>query len=145
MNNYEYVVSACLAGLNCKYNGGNNACQAIVKLVREGKALPICPESLGGLPCPREPSERTGNEFFSYSGKNVTKEFERGATLALEQALRSGAKRAIVKSRSPSCGYREIYDGSFSGKLCNGNGLWTEYLLKNGFNIYTENDLFPIE
>ena len=141
MKNYEYIVSACLAGKNCKYNGGNNACEAVISLVQQDRALAICPESLSGLPCPREPSERRGNEFVSRSGKNVTKEFEKGASLALKAALKSGAKKAVVKSRSPSCGYKKIYDGSFSGKLCNGNGLWTEHLLNNGFEIFTENDL----
>ena len=138
---YEYVVSACLAGRHCKYNGGSNPCAQAIRLVKEGKALPVCPESLSGLPCPREPSERSGGKFFSKSGKEITEEFCKGAEIALKISLESGAKKAIVKSRSPSCGLGSIYDGSFTGKLISGNGIWTESLLRNGFVIFTEENL----
>ena len=138
---YEYVVSACLAGRRCKYNGGSNPCDQVVRLVKEGKALPVCPESLSGLPCPREPSERIGDKFFSKSGKDITEEFCKGTNQALKISLESGARKAIVKSRSPSCGFGSIYDGSFSGKVTSGNGIWTESLIRNGFVIFTEENL----
>lgn len=143
MTKVEYIVSGCLAGLHCKYNGGSNPVAQVIRLCEEGKAIAVCPESLSGLPVPREPSEWKGNRVFSKSGKDVTDEFEAGSTKALELALKSPAKKAILKARSPSCGSGEIYDGSFSGKLCAGNGIFARKLIKEGFEIYTEDNLPP--
>ncbi len=137
----EYVVSGCLAGLKCKYNGGSNPCPQVIELVRTGKAIPICPESLSGLPVPRDPCEWQNDRLISREGADWTVQICAGAEKALARALESGACKAILKSRSPSCGYGKIYDGSFSGTLRKGNGIWARKLLEHGFQIYTEENL----
>lgn len=140
-NHVKYVVSGCLAGLKCRYDGGTNPCEAVIELCRLGKAVPVCPESLSGLPVPREPCEQKHGKVISRNGEDVTERFEIGANLALEKALASGARLAILKSKSPSCGYGQIYDGTFSKKLCAGNGIWTEKLINAGFKVFDENNL----
>jgi len=142
------IVSACLAGLNCKYNGGSNTDCRIRNLVSEGKALPVCPEQLGGLPTPREPAEIAGGtgadvldgkcRVLRKGGADVTSEFTKGAYETLELARIAGAKEAILKSRSPSCGCGEIYDGTFTGKTVKGNGVTAELLIRNGINVGIE-------
>lgn len=138
---YEYIVSACLAGQNCKYNGGSNPCGEVLELYRQGLALPVCPETLAGLKQPREPAERQGKSIVSRCGADLTRKFAEGAERALAIAKASGVKRAILKSRSPSCGYGSIYDGSFTGCICNGNGIWAQKLLDSGFKLFTEESL----
>lgn len=141
----EYIVSACLAGFNCKYNGRNNTCDIVQKLYQAGKAIPVCPETLGGLKAPREPSEiKSNGTVKSKSGKDLSSSFEKGAILAMDIAKQSGCLKAIVKERSPSCGLGTIYDGSFSGTLRKGNGKWTEKLLAAGIEVWTEENL-PLE
>lgn len=141
MTRMKYVVSACLAGINCNYKGQGKPCKEVIELCKKGEALPLCPESLGELPVPREPSEIINGRVMSRDGRDVTANFELGAQRAMAKALASGARIAIVKSKSPSCGYKQIYDGSFNKKLCEGNGVWTEKLLSAGFEIYTEKNL----
>lgn len=141
-NMKRYVASACLAGFHCKYNGKSSPFRPIMELYKKGQIIPICPELLGGLSIPREPSEQRDGKVYSRTGKNVTVEFERGANLALHAALASGARIAIVKARSPACGYKKIYDGSFTGTVCEGNGFWIKKLLEVGFKIFTE-EKFP--
>ncbi|MBE6066709.1 MAG: DUF523 domain-containing protein [Clostridium lundense] len=141
-----YLVSSCLAGVNCRYDGDNSENKTILKLVKEGKAIAVCPEQLAGLPTPRVPCEivvdENGNKkIVNKDGKDLTKEFMTGAEKALAVAKAIGIKIAILKSKSPSCGCGFIYDGTFSGKLIKGNGFTTEVLIKNGFEVYTENDL----
>ena len=137
-----YLVSACLAGIHCRYNGTHTADQVIQKLVREGKAIPICPEVIGGLPTPRAASEiiidKEGNrKVVSKDGQDLTNEFTKGAEKTLAIAKTLGVKKAILQSRSPSCGYGLIYDGSFSGKFKEGNRITAELLVKNGIEVYT--------
>lgn len=139
----EYVVSGCLSGLNCRYDGGSNPSPQVVALVRAGRALPICPESLSGLPCPRPPCEQKNGRVICANGEDLTREFNRGCELALREALKTGCKLAILKSRSPSCGFGQIYDGSFSRKLIRGDGLWARKLAEAGFKIYSEENLPP--
>lgn len=134
-----YVVSACLAGFHCKYDGGSNPCPEIVELFQKGLAIPVCPETLAALPSPRAPSEILPNgKVASKNGEDLSAAFERGAAFALDLALKSGCRKAILKSRSPSCGCGQIYDGTFTGNLRPGNGKWTEKLLDAGFEIWTE-------
>lgn len=140
-----YLISACLAGVNCKYNGGNNLNPKIVQLLKEKKAILICPEQLGGLSTPRLPSEiitdKEGNKrVINIEGKDLTKEFLKGAEETLKIAKLAGVEAAILKARSPSCGKGKIYDGQFRGKLIEGNGITAELLEKNGIKIYTEED-----
>lgn len=146
----EYVASACLCGLNCRYDGKTKPKESIVKLFNAGKVLPLCPENLGGLQAPRAPCEWQNGRAMDRNGRNLTENFERGSEIAMQKALASGCRKAILKSRSPSCGVGHIYDGTFTGTLRSGNGLWAEKLLKAGFEIFTEDDFekltgFPLE
>lgn len=149
------LVSACLCGVNCKYNGGNNLNSKVLQLLKEGKALPVCPEQLGGQATPRAPHEivnGTGADVLDGKCRvlgpdgddDVTEEFLKGARETLKIAEECGVKTAILKSRSPSCGHGFIYDGTFSGTKIPGNGVAAELLEKNGIKIYTEDDEFEI-
>ncbi|ACL76587.1 DUF523 domain-containing protein [Ruminiclostridium cellulolyticum] len=145
------LVSACLAGLDSKYNGKNNYNGYIEKLVREGKAIMICPEQMGGLPTPRDSCEiacGAGGDVLAgkakvidSKGQNQTEKFLKGARETLKVARLYNIKKAILKSKSPSCGFGRIYDGTFSGKLIEGNGVTAELLSGNGFEVMTEEDI----
>ncbi len=131
------IVSACLAGYRCRYDGKTVPNDEIVALVKEGKAIPVCPEMLGGLPCPRIPSERLpdGSKVVASDGRDVTGAFLLGARETLRMARLYGCRHAILKARSPSCGCGRIYDGSFSGTLREGNGVTAQLLLGNGITV----------
>jgi uncharacterized protein YbbK (DUF523 family) len=140
-----YIVSACLAGINSRYDGRDNENKIILQLMKEGKAIPLCPEQLGGMPTPRTPCEicvdESGNKrIISKEGKNFTKEFEEGAEKVLKVAQALGVRKVILKAKSPSCGYGFVYDGTFSGRLVEGNGLAAELLIRNGIEVFTEKD-----
>ena len=147
------IVSACLCGINCKYDGGNNLDERVLKLLKEGKAIPVCPEQLGGQQTPRAPHEiLNGNGSDVLMGKarilgpkddddDVTSEFIKGAYETLKIAEAVGASIAILKARSPSCGVLEIYDGTFSGTKRKGNGVTAELLLSKGIKVFTEENL----
>lgn len=145
------IVSACLCGINCKYNGGNNINEKVVELLKSGKALPVCPEQLGGMSTPRPPheiSKGSGGDVLNGTAKVIDKmgtdnseAFIRGAEETLKAALQCGAKLAILKSKSPSCGHGMIYDGTFTGILKEGNGVTCEILMRNGINVFTEEDI----
>lgn len=137
----EFVVSACLAGRKCRYDGGSRPCGAVISLVEEGRALPVCPESLSGLPVPREPCEQKQGRVVSRNGEDVSQEFELGASRAFEIAVASGVRKAILKARSPSCGVGKIYDGSFGKRLVAGNGLFAARLIVAGFEVRDEDNL----
>lgn len=132
------IVSACLAGIPCRYDGRANTCAPVVELVRRGLAMPVCPEGLAELPTPRPPCEIAGERVLRNDGADLTEDFARGAQRALETALRYECRRAVVKSRSPSCGAGFIYDGSFSKRLCEGDGLWVRLLRRHGISVMTE-------
>ena len=133
------LVSACLVGLNCKYNGKNNYNEKIFNLVKEGKAIPICPEILGGLTTPRNPSEikyiNGKRRVINIDGIDVTDEYEKGAKEVLELAKRLNVTKVILKDRSPACGKGKIYDGTFNGTLVEGNGVLTDLLIKNNIEV----------
>ena len=129
------LVSACLAGFKCKYNGESNTDMNIVELVKKGVAIPVCPEQLGGLPTPRVPSEIIGEKVFSKDGTDVTEQFEKGAHRTLEIAKLYNCTEAILKSKSPSCGFGKIYDGTFFGVLVNGDGITAKLLKENGVEV----------
>jgi uncharacterized protein YbbK (DUF523 family) len=135
------IVSACLAGLHCRYDGAEKSCAEVIHLVAEGKAIPICPEQLGGLPTPRQPSEINGGRVIRKDGGDVTAEFQQGAQEALKLAQLVGAKIAILKAKSPSCGSGKIYDGSFSGDLIDGNGVFAQLCKNNGIEVKTEEEI----
>ena len=136
----KILVSGCLAGFNCRYDGGNNLVPEIRQLVEDGLAVTACPEQLGGLPTPRIPSERMGSKVMSREGADVTAEFKAGAEAALRIALENGCRAAILKSRSPSCGKGCIYNGQFTGELVPGNGVTTDLLLHHGIEVLTEEE-----
>lgn len=136
-----FVVSACLAGKACRYDAGSNPCPQVMELVAQGKALPLCPEVLGGLPCPRPPCENVKGRIMDRQGNDHSAAFVRGATEALAQARAFGASAAILKSRSPSCGFGQIYDGTFSKSLTQGHGLWANLLQQEGISLYSEENL----
>ena len=133
------LVSACLVGLNCKYNGKNNYNEKIFELVKTGKAIPICPETLGGLTTPRKPSEikyiNGERRVINIDGVDVTEEYERGAKEVLELAKKLNVTKVILKDRSPACGKGKIYDGTFTGNLIDGNGVLTDLLIKNNIEV----------
>lgn len=131
------LVSACLCGINCKYNGKNNYNKKIFNLVKEGKAIPICPEQLGGLSTPRVPSEIKNGRVINKEGIDVTDNFKKGALEVLELCKKLNINKVILKSKSPSCGKGLIYSGDFDGKLVEGNGILTELLLKNDIEVIT--------
>lgn len=134
----KILVSACLLGENCKYSGGNNKCDEILELGKKHKLIPICPECFGGLPIPRVPSEIKDGRVYSKTGEDLTEAFNDGAEKALYVAEESGCQLAILKERSPSCGFGEIYDGSFSGKTIRGNGITAQLLYDHGIVILGE-------
>jgi len=144
------LVSACLAGVNCKYNGGNSLDDAVAGLVANGMAIPVCPEQLGGCPTPRLKAEISGGtgadvldgkcRVIRENGEDATEEFIRGADEALKIAKLACVRKAVLKSRSPSCGCGKIYDGTFSGKLTNGSGVTAELLKRNGIDVITEKE-----
>jgi uncharacterized protein YbbK (DUF523 family) len=135
------IVSACLAGINCRYDGKNNVCPFVVELIKQGKAIPVCPEQLGGLSTPREAAELNKEKVVTKTGKDVTKEFVIGAEEGLIIAKLVGCSEAILKARSPSCGVNEIYDGSFTKTKIKGNGVFAQKLIDNGIKVITEEDL----
>lgn len=133
------LVSACLAGVPCRYDGKSSLNPAVADLVRRGEAIAVCPEALGGLPVPRVPCEMvtTGGQtrVVSRDGRDFTAAFLLGAHRALETALEVRADKALLKRRSPSCGIGEIYDGSFTGRLTAGNGLTADLLAAHGIAV----------
>ena len=135
------LCSACLLGIKCRYDGKDNLNEKVVELAKREKLIPVCPERLGGLPTPREPAEIQGNRVVTYSGKDVTEYFERGAKKVLKIAKLLGIKEAILKQKSPSCGSGKIYDGTFSGTIIKGDGITARLLKKNGVRVISEEEL----
>ena len=139
----QILISACLAGKKCRYDGNAKPNSTAIKLYEAGQALLVCPEVDGGMPTPRLPSEivKSSNgevKVISRKGCDVTSFFQKGAEKTLEKAKSSNIKTALLKAKSPSCGCGKIYDGTFSGRLVPGNGLAADLLLKNGIKVFTE-------
>ena len=141
MKKEAILVSACLLGVCCRYDGESKPCPEVTALREKYILLPICPEVDGGLPTPRTPSERVGDKVLMRDGRDVTENYESGAAEALRKAELFGCKKAILKARSPSCGKGQIYDGSFSGTLTDRHGVAAELLLANGIEVYTEDEI----
>lgn len=135
------LVSACLLGVNCRYDGRSQFATPLLPLLKTHTLIPICPEQLGGLPTPRIPAERIDEQIFTKSGQNVTSQFIQGAEETLKLAQLYNCKLAILKERSPSCGAKQIYDGSFSGKLINGMGVTAALLIENGIKVIGESEI----
>ena len=134
------LISACLTGVNCKYDGKNNLLpEATLRALRERyRLVPVCPEMLGGLPAPRIPCERRDRRVVNCEGEDVTAAFIRGAGEALRLAREAGCRKALLKAKSPSCGSGEIYDGSFSHRVIPGDGVTAELLRAAGLALFDE-------
>ncbi len=135
------LVSACLLGCPCRYDGKNKPNAAVLSLRTEHTLIPVCPEQMGGLPTPRPPAERKGDGVFTENGTDVTAQYRRGAEEALRLAALYGCSCAILKERSPSCGSGEIYDGSFSRTLVAGDGVTAELLKRQGIAVHGESEV----
>ena len=136
----KIMVSACLIGENCKYDGGNNKDERIAVLAEDHELIPVCPEVLGGLPTPRIPSEIRNGVVYNREGGNVDAEFRAGAIKCLEIAKKEQPDLIILKSRSPSCGVKQHYDGTFTGTLIDGPGITAELLSINGFCVVDDEE-----
>lgn len=137
------IVSGCLLGISCRYDGGTQEAKELIAWVREGghSLIPVCPEQLGGLATPRPPAERQGERVVNCEGVDVTEAYQRGARETLRLAKLYGCTLAVLKERSPSCGSGEIYDGSFCGALTEGDGVTTELLRQNGIRVLGESEI----
>ncbi len=134
------LVSACLLGTPCRYNGKGSADERVLTLRERHHLIPVCPEILGGLATPRTPAERRGDRVVAKDGKDVTGAYERGAEEVLRLARLFDCQAAVLKERSPSCGAGKIYDGTFSGMLTEGNGVCAQMLLDAGIQVLGESD-----
>jgi len=144
------LISACLAGIHCRYNQGHNCSEKVVEVIKSQPSVIVCPEQLGGLSTPRHPAEIIGGngddvlngeaKVMSSEGEDLTESFIRGAEEVLDIARLYGVKRAILKSGSPSCGHGKIYDGSFSGEKIPGDGVTSALLKRNGIEVITEEE-----
>jgi len=139
----KIMISACLAGENCKYNGGNNRNGKVMALFDGNEIITVCPEVLGGLPTPRVPSEIRDGSVVNRDGVSVDREFRLGAARCLEIAEREKPELVILQSRSPSCGVKQRYDGSFTGTLTDAPGVTAQLLMEHGFRVVDAEDIFP--
>lgn len=135
------LISACLMGVSCQYNGKNKCHAHLNQLMEKVTLIPVCPEILGGMPTPRDPSERLGDRVVTKTGQDVTEAFGKGAAETLRLAKLYGCRLAVLKQRSPSCGSGSIYDGSFTGTVIPGYGVTAALLEKNGIHVMDESEL----
>ena len=135
------LVSACLLGIGCRYDGKHKANPEVLKLSGKYNLIPVCPEIYGGLPTPRTPSERIGDKVLMRDGRDVTENYKRGAEEALRLCRTFNIKVAVLKERSPSCGKGTIYDGSFSGILTERDGVTAELLISEGIKVLGESEI----
>lgn len=137
----KILVSACLLGKNCKYNGGNNLNQGVLDFIEGHEVIGVCPEQLGGLSTPRLPAEILDGVVMNKEGISIDNEFRKGAQAALNIALENKVDLAILQSRSPSCGVKEIYDGSFRGKKIKGQGVFAKLLATHDIKVLDAEDV----
>ena len=135
------LVSACLLGEPCRYDGKSKPCERVIALKGTYNLIPICPEVMGGLPTPRTPSEICGERVLMKDGRDVTENYNRGAQKALEIARENACTVAILKEKSPSCGSGLIHNGSFDGGLVEGDGITTQLLKQNGIRVLGESEI----
>ncbi len=135
------LVSNCILGLSCRYKGDSQKNDKVLEFLKGHTVIGVCPEVYGGLPIPRDPAEIVGDKLISSKGKDVTENYMKGAYFALEIAKKNNVDLCILKAKSPSCGSGKIYDGTFQGKLIEGDGVTAKLLKENGFKVITEEDL----
>lgn len=138
MSKPKMLISACLLGVKCRYNGTGGGLEGLPELMELAELIPVCPEILGGLPTPRPPAERKNGRVINCEGGDVTEAYLKGAQESLHLARTFGAKLALMKERSPSCGAGEIYDGSFTHTRLPGDGTASELLKASGIEVYGE-------
>ena len=137
----KILVSACLLGENCKYNGGNNYNGAVAEFVRDKEVLPICPEMLAGMGCPRTPIEIVDGVLMDRDGRNVDAAMRAAVEMAMKQIPSEEIQCAVLQSRSPTCGVNQVYDGSFTGKLIPGTGIFAQALKDAGYRVIDAEDV----
>lgn len=137
----KILVSACLLGENCKYNGSNNYNAAVAEFVKGGEVLPICPEMMAGMGCPRTPIEIVNGVLMDRDGNNVDAAMREAVAQAMEQVRKEEILCAILQSRSPTCGANQVYDGSFSGRLIPGSGIFAQALREAGCRVIDAEDV----
>ena len=137
----KVLVSACLVGRNCKYNGGNNYSEKVMEFLKDKEVIEVCPEVLAGMPSPRPRVEMLNGKLIDEFGNDVDEKYRNGVAKALEQIEGQDIDLAILQSRSPTCGVKQIYDGTFSGKLLDGQGALAEALMKAGYQVMDLEDL----
>ena len=135
------LVSACLLGENCKYNGGNNRSERVLRYIAGHEVIAVCPEMLGGLPCPRKPVEWVGGRVLTRDGDDCTEAFRLGVERALALIADKHVDLAILQSRSPTCGVKQIYDGTFSGVKIDGQGALARALAERGIPLMDAEDV----
>ncbi|MBT3464683.1 DUF523 domain-containing protein [archaeon] len=135
------IVSACLIGINCAFDGRSRPNRKVLGLMRTGKLIPICPEQLGGLPTPRDSADQIGDKVITRNGKDVTAQYVLGAKEGLFIAQLTGCKKAILKARSPSCGPKQIYDKTCPTSLIKDYGVFAKLLKENNIEVLSEDDL----
>ena len=137
----KVLVSACLLGEKCRYDGCSKPAPSVIEALTGYTCIPVCPEVMGGLPTPRKPSEIQGKRVIMVDSTDVTYEYRRGAVLALEAARENGCEIAVLKSRSPSCGKGYVYDGTYSRRLVEGNGICAALFMENGIEVIDETEI----
>lgn len=135
------LISACLMGIKCRYDGKQKKIPELDRLMESYVLIPVCPEVLGGLPTPRVPSERRGEAVVTWDGRDVTENYRRGARESLRICQMTHTDCALLKERSPSCGFGSIYDGTFTGTLCPGDGVCAALLKQHGVRVYGESQV----
>lgn len=135
------LISACLYGEKCRYDGGNNLISKLDEIKKICTLFPVCPEVAGGLSTPRNPSEIIGEKVIMNDGTDVTSGYKKGAEFALETALENGCEIALMKAKSPSCGSGKIYDGTFTRTLTDGDGIAVRLLKENGIKVFDETQI----
>lgn len=141
MEKKNILVSACLLGTPCRYDGASKPNAKVIALSEKYNLIPVCPEVAGGLPTPRTPSEIVGERVLMRDGRDVTENYRRGAEIALKKARENSCDVAILKARSPSCGKGQVYDGTFSGTLTSGDGITAKLLSDAGITVLTEENI----
>ena len=137
----KILISACLLGVRCRYDGASKPHPLAEELAKRHELIPVCPEQMGGFPTPRPPAERQGERVVSVEGVDVTEQYRRGAEETLRLCRLFGCEAAVLKERSPSCGRGAVYDGAFTGTLADGDGVTAQLLLEAGVSVYGESRL----
>ena len=137
----KLLISACLYGEKCRYDGKDNMLSCLNLLKDKVTLIPVCPEVMGGLEMPRNPSEIVGDRVVMNDGRDVTAEYTKGAEIALGTAIENGCDVALMKAKSPSCGYGRIYDGTFSRTLTDGDGITVKLLKEHGIKVFDETQI----